>query len=311
MAGDRASDEPGTLVFVALAGAVAAISTAAAVIRLAAPLDAALIAAARVSVTVLALGLVARRATAEAWRVLGRSRRALGSCVLAGVCLAAHFATWIASLGLTSVVRSVALVSTQPLFAGLVARALGDRAPPRLYLGTLIAIAGTVIMVDPGAAARDSASLLGDGLALIGAVTAAVYLALGRAVHRELGDELPVEGYFVLVNLTAAACLWVFALTWAWVGGVALWPAGAEGADLLALIWLGLVPGLIGHGALNWAVRRVPVHVVSLAVLVEPVGAAGIAYVVLGEAVGPREALGALALLVGVALGLPRRASAV
>ncbi|HLT40021.1 MAG TPA: EamA family transporter, partial [Enhygromyxa sp.] len=58
---------------------------------------------------------------------------------------------------------------------------------------------------------------------------------------------------------------------------------------------------------LNWAVRRVPVHTVSLAVLLEPAGAALIAWALLGEGVGLREAVGAGVLLVGVAVGLPRR----
>ena len=53
------------------------------------------------------------------------SPRAAKLTLLAGLCLATHFAAWIASLWLTSVVRSVALVSTQPLWAALLARALG------------------------------------------------------------------------------------------------------------------------------------------------------------------------------------------
>ena len=107
--------------------AVLAISTAAPVIRLADPLAPEVVACLRVIVTVVALGLVARKATASAARALSRSRSAAAWTLLAGLCLAAHFAAWIASLGMTSVVRSVALVSTQPLFAGLIGRALGDR----------------------------------------------------------------------------------------------------------------------------------------------------------------------------------------
>jgi drug/metabolite transporter (DMT)-like permease len=286
-----------------LGAAVLAISTAAAVIRLAAPLESEVVACLRVSVTALGLWLVTRKASASALRQLLAARREAGLTILAGLCLAAHFAAWIASLSLTSVVRSVALVSTQPLFAGLLARVLGDRAPPRLYLGTAVAVVGTLIMVEIEAPAGDGQAWVGDLLALSGAVTAAVYLAIGRHVHRRLGDALPVEGYFVCVNLVAAGALWVFALG----RGSALAPAGVEVWDYVAVVWLGVVPGIVGHGLLNWAVRRVPVHVVSLAVLLEPAGAAVVAWALLGEVPGGREVLGGVVLVAGVALGLPRR----
>ena len=204
---------------------------------------------------------------------------------------------------LTSVVRSVALVSTQPLFAGLLGRMLGDRAPPRLYLGTVVAVVGTLVMVEPGGEAALPNQWLGDALALSGAVTAAVYLAIGRRVHQRLGDALPVAGYFVCVNLVAAIALWLFVLG----RGASLVPDGVLWSDYAAIVWLGLVPGIVGHGLLNWAVRRVPVHTVSLAVLLEPAGAALFAWLLLAEVPVAREGLGALLLIAGVALGLPGR----
>jgi drug/metabolite transporter (DMT)-like permease len=292
--------------------AVLAICSAAPVIRLAAPLGPELIACGRVSVTALVLALVTHRASARAVRVLLGSRRDAVWTIVAGLCLAAHFGAWIASLSMTSVVRSVALVSTTPLFAGLFARALGDRAPPRLYLGSAVAIAGTLIMivaVDPGAASSEPGqdqAWLGDLLALSGAVTAAMCLAIGRKLHLRLGDALPVAGYFVCLNVVAAIVLWVFALA----RGAELVPVGIEQGDYLAVLWLGLVPGIIGHGLLNWAVRRVPVHVVSLASLLEPAGAGVLTWVLLAEVPVARELLGAALLIAGVALGLPRRASA-
>jgi drug/metabolite transporter (DMT)-like permease len=166
-----------------------------------------------------------------------------------------------------------------------------------------VAIAGTLIMIETGGPSPERA-WLGDLLALSGAVTAAVYLSIGRKLHARLGDALPVEGYFVCVNLVAASALWVFAL----MRGAELAPVGVEQSDYLAVLWLGLLPGIVGHGLLNWAVRRVPVHVASLATLLEPAGAGVLAWVLLAEVPVARELLGALLLIAGVALGLPRRA---
>lgn len=283
-----------------LAVAVLAISSAAAVIKLADPLAPEVIACLRVSVTAIGLALLRPRAFARAVRALLASPREAGLTALAGLCLAAHFGAWIMSLSMTSVVRSVALVSTQPLFAGLLAKAIGDQAPGRLYLGSLVAIAGTVLMIEPG---EQSGAWVGDLLALSGAVTAAIVLLLGRRIHAQLGDALPLEGYLACVNVVAAVCLAGLVS----LRGAAFVPAGVEVGDYLAIAWLGVVPGIVGHGLLNWAVRKVPVHTVSLAILLEPAGAALVAWALLGDSVGMREALGAAVLLGGVALGLPRR----
>lgn len=282
--------------------AVLAMASAAVFVRLAAPLPPELIAAGRVSITALATGLLAATTLAPTLRRLGEHPRVGAWLVVAGLCLALHFAAWIVSLSSTSVVRSVALVTTTPIWAGLLARLLGDQASPRLYLGGLVALAGTGIMV-ADADALAGGSLVGDALALLGAITAAIYLAIGRHVHARMADALPLRDYFALVNLIAALGLWGLVAA----RGIAIEVEGAQTIDWAAVVFLGLVPGVIGHGLLNWAVRRAPVHAVSLASLLEPLGAALLAALVLGEAVGAREGVGALVLLGGVALGLPRR----
>ena len=57
----------------------------------------------------------------------GARRRAGLFCVLAGLALAAHFATWMPSVQLGSVATAAALVATQPVWQGLIAAAQGRR----------------------------------------------------------------------------------------------------------------------------------------------------------------------------------------
>ncbi len=281
-----------------LGGAVTAISSAALVILLAQPLPPTVIAAGRVSVTAVALLLLGARALGVTWQAL-REPGARARVFVASALLALHFGAWVASLGMTTVPRSVALVATQPLFAGLFGRLVGDRAPWSLYGGAALAVVGTLLMVRGEGSAALAGFNLGDGLALLAGAAAAGYLVVGRSV----GHSLPLRPYLGLVHAGAAVILW----------GVAplleteLWPAAATMGDLGALLYLGLVPGVVGHGLLNWAVRHVPVHVVALAILFEPVGATVLTVLVLGHAVGVGEALGAGVLLLGVGLGLPRR----
>lgn len=299
MAEDRSDRR---LLVPALGAAVLAISSAGPVVRLAQPLEPGVIAAVRVMLTGLVLAALSPSSTREAITKCLRDRALLGRVVLAALMLGLHFGTWITSLTMTTVVRSVALVSTQPIFAGFLGRMLGDRAPPRLYLGALVAIGGTVVMtLEAAVGPAGNMGLIGDMLALCGAITAAIYLAVGRSVS----DRIPLTGYFVLVNLLAGSFLALYAVA---IGVDWNAPAATQN-DWLAVLYLGLVPGIIGHGLMNWAVRRVPVHVVSLAVLLEPVGAGVIAWVALGEGVSALEAMGAAILVGGVALGLPRRES--
>src|ERR1041384_6486362 len=65
------------------------------------------------------VALISRRAEV---REAFRSRAGL-FCMLAGLTLAAHFATWMPSVQLGSVATATALVATQPVWQGLIAAA--------------------------------------------------------------------------------------------------------------------------------------------------------------------------------------------
>ena len=114
------------------------------------------------------------RCRAEIAALTGREWRVM---LLAGVLLAAHFATWIPSLTFTTVATATALVATQPVWAGLVARAQGRTIPRRAWAGIGVAVAGAVLLTGVDLAGS-SRVLVGDGLAL-----------LGRAVRRALHDR--------------------------------------------------------------------------------------------------------------------------
>ncbi|MBM3190920.1 MAG: DMT family transporter, partial [Chloroflexi bacterium] len=106
-------------------------------------------------------------------------REWLGVC-LAGLALAVHFGTWIASLAYTTVASSVILVSTTPLFVGLASHyLLGERLSRRRTLAIAVALVGAAI-VGYGDLAASGEALLGDLLALTGAVAMSAYLLLGR-----------------------------------------------------------------------------------------------------------------------------------
>jgi len=85
---------------------------------------------------------------------------------------------------------------------------------------------------------------------------------------------------------------------------------GASGQPMLgftpyAYAWaaaLGLIPQLVGHSTLNWALRYLSATLVSVVTLAEPVGSSLLAYLVLRESVTPATALGGMVVLAGIGL---------
>ena len=282
-----------------LAIGILAVSTAPLFIRLAQPTSPILIAAARVLIAGVVLGLFAGRS----WkRILQLPVKKLGFCVLAGLALALHFALWIWSLSLTSTTASVALVATQPIFAGILGYLLLKEGFRRQEsYGMAIAALGTLVLAGGDFGGTSSDALIGDALALGGAIAVPAYLIIGRALR----DDVPLVAYLALVNLVAGAALLIVG------GGIRVSFTGIGQEEFLAMIALGLVCSVLGHTLLNHCVRVVPVHLVSLGILVEPVIASLSTWVVFEEVPTAPAALGGFIIVFGIYVGFGwRRAGA-
>lgn len=272
----------------ALAGGILALSTASVLIRLAE--------APPLAVGAWRLGLATLILTPWA---AGRFRREAPSLsrgdalrlVLSGLALAAHFAAWIASLSYTSVASSVVLVTTTPIYVGLASHLLGERVDGRRWLAIGMAVAGGVI-IGYGDLRVSGRALVGDALALLGALAMATYLLLGRRLRRSLSTPAYVwPCYGVAALALALGCV------------LARQPLlGYDGRTFAALALLALVPQVFGHSVFNWALARVSPLVVTLAILGEPIGASALAFVVLKEVPPPTLWLGAPLLLAGLVL---------
>jgi drug/metabolite transporter (DMT)-like permease len=214
-------------------------------------------------------------------RAGGLQRDDLARLGTAGVFLAAHFALWNASLALTSVGAATTLVSCTPLFVGIGARFLGEAPGRRTWAGIVLATVGAVVigvsdaLAGPvaGAGAAGASGLLGDALAFAGAAAVAVYLLIGRVVRR----RLPVSTYAASVYGTAAAVLLpACLLTGSSLGG---YPAGSW----LAVAGVVVGPQLLGHTVFNSLLTSVSATVVSVVLLIEPVGATALAWLLFHE----------------------------
>ncbi|HEX7842727.1 MAG TPA: DMT family transporter [Kofleriaceae bacterium] len=277
----------------ALVLAICAISTGAPFARWAHPAPAIAIAALRVAIASALLFGAGWRDLAGLLRIAPRDRPLVA---LSGVLLAIHFGSWIASLSFTSTAASVALVCTNPIFAALFGTLLGDRVAPRERLGIAIAGAGCAVLAGGDWRAGGDA-LMGDGLALVGAASAAAYLVVGR----RLRAAAPLLPYLGAVNAIAAVALVVAAV----ILGAPI--AALPVHSYVACAGSAVFASLVGHSLLNAAVRTTPTHLVALAGLGEPIGSSLITWIAFGEQPPAHAALGGAIVLAGIAVGFVRR----
>jgi drug/metabolite transporter (DMT)-like permease len=218
------------------------------------------------------------------------SRRKL-MLVVAGVALALHFATWIASLSYTTVAASVLLVNTAPLFSLALSRLFLDETPGPVVLRAGALALGGAVLIAAGDWTGGAGSLKGIGLALAGAVTLAIYHVTGRGLR----EALPLRPYILAVWSTAAITLAVMA----GVGGVELFDYPSR--TLFAFLLLALVPTLAGHGLVNRVLRSLPAPTVGLFMLGEPLGASLLAWMLFGEVPSALTLTGGVLVLAALA----------
>lgn len=234
----------------------------------------------------LPVALVRNRA-----EIMALGRRQWLLALAAGALLAAHFAAWVPSVSMTTVASATALVCAQPIWTGLIARALGHRMPGRVWLGIGVSLAGVVMLtgVDFAVSAR---ALTGDLLAVAGGVLGAAYVAVGAEVRR----YATTTAYTLICYGTAGLLLLAVCL----LAGRPL--GGYDQRTWLLLAALTLGPQLLGHSVFNRVLQTTSPTVVSLVILFEVPGAALMAWLWLGQRPSALAIPAAVTLLLGLAL---------
>lgn len=218
------------------------------------------------------------------------SRRDLALTTVSGAFLGMHFAVWFASLFHTTVMRSTVLVALVPVWTGLL-EWLWTRERPtgRYWAGVGLALLGVTWLTTDDSL---GGTLAGDGMAVAAGLLWAVYFLIGREVRQ----RVEITAYMGLVSLAAAGFLFPAALLQgAVLTGFSPWTWG-----LLLLAALG--PQLLGHQGSAYAVKYLPARIVSTAMLLEPVGATLLAWLLLAETPPATAALAGLVVVGGVAL---------
>lgn len=289
----------------ALLTAITAVSTASIMIRFAqADAPSLVIAALRLTCATLLLAPLALTRHRAELQKFNRAELTLGA--IAGMFLALHFASWISSLEFTTVASSVMFVSTGPLWVALLSPLLlNERLQRVAVIGLTIAILGGILIGvadacggEGGLRCQDLTEVMGERatwgnfLALIGAWTVSGYLIIGR----KLRTKISLVPYIFLVYGMAAVVLVLLMF----VAGQS--PLGYPARTYGWIFLLAVFPQLIGHSTYNWALQHIPATLVAIVTLIEPIGSALLAYLILQEVPSTGVLLGGLLILAGVYL---------
>jgi drug/metabolite transporter (DMT)-like permease len=231
------------------------------------------------------------------------SRRELALIAGSGVFLGLHFIAWIESLYLTSVASATVILATTPLFVALIGfLVLGERLSRGIVLAIFVAVVGTLVMAwgDLREGNEPGSWLLGNGLALLGAVLQGCYLLCGRVVRQGTSWLVYVFPLYTVAALTTLAA--------ALIRQVPLFGYSPRVYIFCAALALG--PQLLGHGTFNYVLRYVTAALLALMGLLQPVGASLLAAAFFGEIPRPLALSGMFVVLGAVAFALYLRVQA-
>lgn len=238
-----------------------------------------------------------------AWWILRRrvplkwDRGALTAMVAVGLWFAADLFFWHWSVDRTSIANATLLANLASVFTVVVGYFLYGQRFSRVFMsGLMLAIVGAALLVGQNAAIKTE-YLFGDMLGLLTACALTGYLIaagkartcmtalelmLGSAVFSALALLLPAllsDGYFV--------------------------PQRLEGWG--PLLGLAVIAHCIGQGLIVYGLAHVPAALGAIGLLIQPIIAAVLGYLIFGEALGTMQMLGGLLILAGIAVSQRRK----
>lgn len=205
---------------------------------------------------------------------------------------ALDLACWHTSIRLTTVANASLFANFAPLVVALVSwRFFGERFRRGFWAGLGLALFGAAILVWKGLQV-DVVRLRGDAL---GFATAGFYAAYILGMSRLRGTH---GAFLVMAVVSGGSALFVGFLS-LWLGET-LWPTDPLG--WWPLVALALGPQALGQGCIVYALAFLPPAFGAVNLLFQPVVAAVIAWLLLGEYLGPLEFAGIVVVLFGIAI---------
>jgi drug/metabolite transporter (DMT)-like permease len=197
--------------------------------------------------------------------------------LLPGLALAFHFIAWIVGARMTPAANATLIVNMNPVVMPLFALLLHREAVTRgELLGTAIAVSG-VILLGVSDFRMSEGTLAGDLICFGSMLVGTLYFALARKYRSR------VSLWLYVVPVYAVAGLFCFALSLFFIDPFKPYTPN----NLLNIVALAVLPTVVGHTTLNYAMRKFRGQQVALASLGQFVFAGILGYFFLDEAPAP------------------------
>lgn len=216
---------------------------------------------------------------------------------LVGFWFALDLFFWHWAVARTTVANATLLANLASVFTVVVGFFLFKETFSKLFLaGLVLAVVGAATLVGQNAAYSPQ-YLTGDFLGLVTACALTGYIITAARARTVLSTTMLMAGSGIIsaVLLLAPALL----------ADGAFIPSSIEG--WLPLIGLALVTHVLGQGLIIYGFAHISASYGSIGLLIQPVVAAILAWIIFSETLGPLHIAGAVMILVGIAVSQQRR----
>lgn len=238
----------------------------------------------RLWISVPALLVIAKASGKKVWR------RPPRWALIGGLLFALHQLLFFQSLKATTVANVMIIGALQPAMVALVSMPLfGERVGRSQIIWIVIGIGG-VISVIAGSVGSPAWSGWGDFLAFLNIVAFTAYFLASKQARKEVDTTT----YSLVMTTTAGIVIALICL-------VSAQPLIREELkEWIVVATIALLPGTLGHFAVNWAHPRVPAVTSSTILLGLPVLSAVGAWLVLGEAMSALAIAGSAIAIIAI-----------
>ena len=209
--------------------------------------------------------------------------------VFSGIFLGLHFAFFFLGVRHTSIANATLLGNTGPFFTTIFALFSGERISKMTYLGLGLALLGVLIVQGSGINLGGE-KILGNSVSLL----SGFFVGLSYVFSSKIREETENLVYGRSLFLVAAVTIGVVSV---FMGDSLL---QFQKEHIVWLIFLGLVPSILGHNMLNYAIKYLTPTTVASVPLGEPVIATMLGYVIFSERVPFETVLGGPIILCGI-----------
>ena len=218
-------------------------------------------------------------------------RKRFPAIIVAGIFLALHFACFYSAVKITTIANATLFATLAPIFTLIYERFfLKHKLPMGALVGLWMAIVGAVVVQGAGFEWGSDATT-GNLYALASSAFMSVVLIIAQRVRSDITNILYTRWLYLFAALTLA----LITIS----SGVDL---RFQFADAKWLFGLVILPTLIGHNSMSYAVKYLRPTIVGAMPFGEPVLASVLAWLFFGELVGWNTVIGGVITLLGLVM---------